>query len=178
MQRWAPRTLWDRTAVCRSAHFRFQRDEISQPKPRPAKGPRSYVRRVLPNFYGRGSPTRAFCYVTDAMVGFMLVILKGVPGESYPGILMVDLAGRVEGVIDRAVARNIIEYPDSYPADEPNRRCPDIRKARLQLGYTALVKLDEGQRRFLDWSQRTYVGESEPSAAPMQEVLATGRRGR
>jgi UDP-glucuronate decarboxylase len=134
--------------------------------------------RVLPNFasriksgkplniYGRGSQTRTFCYVTDAMVGFLLVILKGVPGESYnignpdPEISMLDLVGRVEGVIGRPIARNIIEYPDSYPADEPNRRCPDIRKARLQLGYAAQVKLDEGLRRFLDWSQQTYVGES------------------
>jgi UDP-glucuronate decarboxylase len=73
---------------------------------------------------------------------------------------MLDLAGRVEGVIGRPIVRNIIEYPDSYPADEPNRRCPDIRKARLQLGYVAQVKLDEGLRRFLDWSQQTYVGES------------------
>jgi UDP-glucuronate decarboxylase len=134
--------------------------------------------RVLPNFasriksgkplniYGKGSQTRTFCYVTDAMVGFMLVILKGVPGESYnignpdPEISMLDLAGRVESVIGRPIARNIIEYPDSYPADEPNRRCPDIRKARLQLGYAAQVKLDEGLRRFLGWSQQTYVGES------------------
>ncbi len=73
---------------------------------------------------------------------------------------MLDLARRIEGVIGRAVAHHILEYPDSYPADEPNRRCPDIRKARLQLGYAAEVKLDEGLRRFLDWSQRTYVGES------------------
>ncbi len=134
--------------------------------------------RVLPNFasriksgkplniYGKGSQTRTFCYVTDAMVGFMLVILKGVPGESYnignpdPEISMLDLAGRVESVIGRPIARNIIEYPNSYPADEPNRRCPDIRKARLQLGYAAQVKLDEGLRRFLGWSQQTYVGES------------------
>jgi UDP-glucuronate decarboxylase len=134
--------------------------------------------RVLPNFasriksgkplniYGKGSQTRTFCYVTDAMVGFMLVILKGVPGESYnignpdPEISMLDLADRVESVVGRPIARNIIEYPDSYPADEPNRRCPDIRKSRLQLGYAAQVKLDEGLRRFLGWAERTYVGES------------------
>ena len=62
--------------------------------------------------------------------------------------------------VGRPIVCNIIEYPDSYPADEPSRRCPDIRKARLQLGYAAQVKLDEGLRRFLDWSQQAYVGES------------------
>ncbi|MBT7487564.1 MAG: NAD-dependent epimerase/dehydratase family protein, partial [Rhodospirillales bacterium] len=51
--------------------------------------------RVLPNFasrikaglplnvYGSGDQTRTFCYITDAIVGFLLVVLKGVPGEAY-----------------------------------------------------------------------------------------------
>ena len=64
---------------------------------------------VNTTFIGNGSQTRTFCYVTDAMVGFMLVILKGVPGESYnignpdPEISMLDLAGRVESVIGRPI---------------------------------------------------------------------------
>ena len=33
------------------------------------------------------------------------------------------------------VAHRLIEHPDTYPADEPQRRCPDITKARLQVGY-------------------------------------------
>lgn len=133
--------------------------------------------RVMPNFasrirgnkplnvYGSGNQTRTFCYITDAMVGFLLVILKGVPGEAYnignpkPEISMVDLVKRLEKVLARSVAHNVIEYPDSYPADEPNRRCPDIRKARLQLEYHPGVELDEGLRRFMTWALATYTGE-------------------
>jgi len=63
-------------------------------------------------------------------------------------------------VLGRRLESNVIEYPDSYPADEPMRRCPDIRKARLQLGYDPVVDLDEGLRRFLTWSQATYTGRS------------------
>jgi len=49
--------------------------------------------RVLPNFasrlkagqplhlYGVGVQTRTFCYITDALTGFLQVIAKGVPGE-------------------------------------------------------------------------------------------------
>ncbi len=132
--------------------------------------------RVMPNFasrikggkplnvYGSGRQTRTFCYVTDAMVGFLLVILKGVPGEAYnigtpdPEISMLDLVRRIEKVLGKSVAHNIIEYPDSYPADEPNRRSPEIRKASLQLGYAPAVSLDEGLRRFLAWSDSTYTG--------------------
>ncbi|MCB2101672.1 MAG: NAD-dependent epimerase/dehydratase family protein [Rhodobacterales bacterium] len=133
--------------------------------------------RVLPNFasrikaglplnvYGTGNQTRTFCYITDAMVGFLRVILKGVPGEAYnignpkPEISMVDLVQRIEKVSSRKVTYNVVEYPDSYPADEPNRRCPDIRKARLQLDYEPGVDLDEGLRRFLTWADGVYTGE-------------------
>jgi UDP-glucuronate decarboxylase len=132
--------------------------------------------RVLPNFanrikagshlnvYGTGDQTRTFCYITDAMVGFFLVVLNGVPGEAYnignpePEISMLDLVGRIEGVLGKSLDRNIIEYPDSYPADEPLRRAPDITKARRQLGFAPSVTLDDGLGRFLEWADRTYVG--------------------
>ena len=133
--------------------------------------------RVLPNFasrikggqplnvYGSGNQTRTFCYITDAIVGFLLVVLHGVPGEAYnignptPEISMVDLVERIGKVTGKPVAHNVIEYPDSYPADEPNRRCPDIRKAKLQLKYEPEVSLDEGLRRFFTWADANYVGE-------------------
>ena len=132
--------------------------------------------RVLPNFasrikggqplnvYGSGNQTRTFCYITDAMVGFLLTILKGVPGEAYnignprPEVSMVDLVRHIERALGRKVAYNLIEYPDSYPADEPNRRAPDIRKASLQLGFGPAVSLDDGLKRFLGWASETYTG--------------------
>ena len=52
----------------------------------------------------------------------------------------------------------LVEYPDSYPSDEPQRRCPDIRKAVLQLSYTPSVSLEEGLKRFLDWAVKNYSG--------------------
>jgi len=133
--------------------------------------------RVLPNFanrikaglplniYGAGTQTRTFCYVTDAMVGFLLVILKGVPGEAYnignpsPEISMIDLVKTIQTVANTKVEYNLIEYPDSYPGDEPMRRSPDIRKARLQLKFEPRVSLDDGLKRFLDWADRTYTGQ-------------------
>ena len=56
-------------------------------------------------------------------------------------------------------AGNIVEYPDSYPADEPNRRAPDIRKAKLQLEFEPTIDLDEGLKRFFDWADTLYTGE-------------------
>ncbi len=130
--------------------------------------------RVMPNFaaqvadgkpltvYGDGHQTRTFCYIADAMIGFMRVILKGVPGEVYnignpkPEVTMMTLAETFVDRADRDIGINVIEYPDSYPADEPMRRCPDIRKAALQLDYTPAVGLDEGVGRFLTWALPHY----------------------
>lgn len=132
--------------------------------------------RVLPNFaskikagqpvsvYGSGNQTRTFCYITDAITGFMKVALKGVAGEAYnignpdPEISMMDLVRQIEEVTGKKVGQKIIDYPDSYPADEPNRRCPDIRKARLQLDYTPAVSLNDGLGRFFGWADKTYTG--------------------
>ncbi|MBN8532019.1 MAG: NAD-dependent epimerase/dehydratase family protein, partial [Alphaproteobacteria bacterium] len=139
-------------------------------------GMRELDYRVLPNFgskikagkpiqiYGDGRQTRTYCYVTDALVGFMRVIARGVSGEAYnignptPEISVNDLVPKIEKALGKKIAHNIVDYPDSYPADEPNRRCPDIKKARVQLGYEPAVTLDEGLKRFFTWTEKTYEG--------------------
>lgn len=133
--------------------------------------------RVLPNFasrikaglplhiYGNGNQTRTFCYISDAIVGFIRALVKGVPGEAYnignpePEVSMLQLAQIIEKVLGRKIAYDLATYPDSYPADEPQRRCPDIRKARLQLGYEPKVTIEEGLRRFLTWTDGVYTGK-------------------
>ena len=134
--------------------------------------------RVMPNFanrikggrplnvYGSGNQTRTFCYITDAMNGFLRVIAAGVPGEAYnignpkPEITMVDLVKGMEKASGGDLEYNVIEYPDSYPADEPLRRCPDITKARRQIGYEPSVELEDGLKRFLGWADTVYTGEA------------------
>ena len=133
--------------------------------------------RVLPNFanriigerplriYGSGNQTRTYCYITDAIVGFIKVLLDGVPGEAYnignskPEISVLDLVKQIENVLGRKLEVIRTEYPDSYPPDEPIRRCPDITKARLQLKYEPKVDLHEGLRRFFSWAETVYTGE-------------------
>ncbi|GAB7021530.1 NAD-dependent epimerase/dehydratase family protein [Salidesulfovibrio brasiliensis] len=132
--------------------------------------------RVLSNFgsrikggrplkvYGDGRQTRTFCYVTDAMIGFMRLMILGVPGETYnignpePEVSMLELVQHVEAVVDRDMETHLIEYPDSYPGGEPTRRCPDIRKARIHLGYEPQVPLRAGLKRFFDWAMDIYTG--------------------
>ena len=89
----------------------------------------------------------------------LLVEHPHVAVEVMGEISMVDLVKKIEGLSSKSVEYNIVEYPDSYPADEPNRRAPDIRKARLQLDFKPQVDLDQGLKRFLDWANTVYTGE-------------------
>lgn len=130
--------------------------------------------RVLPDFArdifaGRdivmlsdGSPTRTFCYITDAITGYFKILVRGRNGEAYnigtenPEISMAELARRVT-----AISAELFGYsgkvvmgksPDrEYLTDNPNRRCPIIAKARAELGYDPIIGPDEGLRRTLIW---------------------------
>jgi dTDP-glucose 4,6-dehydratase/UDP-glucuronate decarboxylase len=139
-------------------------------------------KRVLPDFArdvltGRdivmkstGSPRRTFCYVADAVIGYYKVLVKGEHGEAYnigvekPEISMAELADKVveQGKELWGYSGKVVKKIDhDYLADNPERRCPVITKARTQLGYNPRTLVDEGLRRSLIW----YAGNREAEEA-------------
>lgn len=131
-------------------------------------------KRVLPDFArdvlnGRdivmlsdGSPTRTFCYIADAIVGYYKILFRGRPGEAYNIGLdthetsMAELADHVValgkelyGYEGRVVRQESAEA--AYLVDNPNRRCPVITKAREELGYDPKVGVEDGLRRAMVW---------------------------
>src|SRR3989338_2259991 len=136
--------------------------------------------RVLPQFitcalrgdqlpiHGNGMQTRTYCYITDAMLGFFKVLLSKHTGEVFnignekPEINLIDLSNLVISLMGDHVSSKKIPYPSVYPADEPNRRCPDLSKARKQLTYRPGIDLKTGVARLLIWFKKTY-GESNSS---------------
>jgi len=140
--------------------------------------------RALPDFasnvlsgsdivmYSDGAPTRTFCYVADAVVGYMKILLGGENGESYnigtddDEISMLGLAQMVvatAGELFGYQGEVIFEKSDDseYLTDNPNRRRPVIDKARSELGYDPGIGLQDGVRRSLIW----YSGNREAEAA-------------
>jgi len=139
-------------------------------------------RRALPDFarnifnnedlvlLSNGSPTRTFCYVADAIVGYFKVLIRGENGESYnigldkPEISILELAKRTI-----KVSRELFDYQGKlvtkisddkeYLTDNPNRRCPIIDKARNDLDYNPSIGLDEGLKRSLLWYSDNYTSE-------------------
>jgi UDP-glucuronate decarboxylase len=138
--------------------------------------------RVLPDFArdalaGRdivmlsdGSPTRTFCYITDALSGYLRVLVNGRRGEPYnigietPEISMRELAERVQKVAGElwGYEGRVIHQPSkeqAYLTDNPNRRCPIIEKARKEIGYAPEVDAETGIRRMLNWYYFNREGE-------------------
>lgn len=127
-------------------------------------------RRVLPDFFrdvlaGRdivllsdGRATRTFCYISDAITGYLLALLSPHDGEAFnigadaPEISMEDLAGLVVKVTGRnaRVLKKISDDPH-YLKDNPQRRCPNLAKARELLGYEPRMGLEEGLTRMHEY---------------------------
>jgi UDP-glucuronate decarboxylase len=130
--------------------------------------------RVLPNFawsikagkpltiYGQGTQTRTFCYITDAITGFIKVLVNEKIGDVYnvgnptPEVSINQLAEEIARIINKPSNVKHMPYPESYPADEPMRRCPDISKITAAFDYQPKVDLSEGLRRFLNWAEQEY----------------------
>jgi UDP-glucuronate decarboxylase len=127
-------------------------------------------RRVLPDFFrdalaGRdiallsdGRATRTFCYISDAITGYLLVLLSPHDGEAFnigtdaPEISMEDLAREVIRTVGRdlRVTKQVSDDPN-YLQDNPQRRCPDLAKSRRMLGYEPRVGLEDGLARMRDY---------------------------
>ncbi|MEM7406261.1 MAG: NAD-dependent epimerase/dehydratase family protein [Pseudomonadota bacterium] len=158
-------------------HARYFETQVSIVRPFNVYGPgmRDNDYRVLPNFakailtnspltlYASGQQTRTYCYSVDAMTGFMLALLRGRAGEAYnigasgPEVSVIQLADLLESVHGSTLQRTYIDYPDTYPADEPQRRCPELEKARRELGYRPQVALEDGLARYLTWAADAYT---------------------
>ena len=122
--------------------------------------------------FSDGSPTRTFCYATDAIAGYYKVLVRGRDGEAYnvgidrPEIAIADVAELVRSTAadlfgyQGRVVRGAAQEAD-YLVDNPNRRCPVIDKARTELDFNPTVLIDEGIRRSLIW----YSGNQTAEAA-------------
>ena len=130
--------------------------------------------RVLPNFavslvkgtkvsvYGHGEQTRTFCYITDAITGFLKVLIDAQNPTVYnvgnpdPEISMKDLAKLSCRIFNSLENFELVPYPASYPEDEPNRRCPNINKISKELDFSPEIQLEEGLSRFFYWAKLHY----------------------
>lgn len=124
--------------------------------------------RVVPNFitqalegkpltvYGDGLQTRSICYVSDMVSGLERALLTpGTKGKIFnlgnpDERTVLDLAHVIMGLCG-------VQLPLCYlplPADDPTRRCPDITRAKQQLGWEPIVSVEEGLAQSIAWFRR------------------------
>ena len=138
----------------------------------PGMMPKDY--RVMPNFanslissepiqvYGTGLQTRTFCYISDAIVAFLLILIEGQAPDVYnvgnpePEISILELANFMKNFTSVPAEVKVISYPEQYPTDDPSRRCPDIGKLQKEFGFYPKISLEEGSARFFKWAQINY----------------------
>lgn len=112
--------------------------------------------------FSDGKPSRTFCYVADATIGYLKILTRGKIAQAYnigvetPEITMKELA-----TLMTKLGKGYFNYQGSvvtkksldeeYLTDNPNRRCPVIKKAKRELGYDPEIGLEEGLSRSLFW---------------------------
>lgn len=121
--------------------------------------------RVVPNFiqqalrgepltvYGDGSQTRSFCFVDDLIEGIYRLLISaehlpvniGNPSE----ISILELSETINRVVGNHAG--IIKQPDLRLGDDPQRRRPDITRAREVLDWEPKISLEGGLQRIIPY---------------------------
>jgi len=124
--------------------------------PRDGRAIPHFIERALEDKYlpvfGDGTQTRAFLYVEDLIDGILLQTLT----DDISGLPINIGADRETTILN--LTEKIIEISNSkseikffpIPEDDPQRRLPDITRARELLNWEPVIGLDEGLRRTID----------------------------
>jgi dTDP-glucose 4,6-dehydratase len=101
--------------------------------------------------HGNGAQTRSICYVDDLVRGIVALLDSGETGPINCGTehetSMRELA---ETIIRLTGSRSEVTYV-ARTADDPERRRPDLTRARTLLGYEPTVGPEDGLRRTIDY---------------------------
>jgi dTDP-glucose 4,6-dehydratase len=124
---------------------------------------RAHDGRVIPNFidqalrgrpltiYGKGRQTRSFCYVDDLVGGLVKLEASRHAGPYNLGNpVEYDMHDLARLVLKITGSRSKIAYR-RLPVDDPKRRCPDIRRARRDLGWEPRMGLEKGLRATIEY---------------------------
>lgn len=135
--------------------------------------PADVAKSILANddirMFSDGIATRTFCYIADAIVGYIKVLMHCEYdcfniGNDSPEIsiesfirqsIMIgrDLFG-YQGCLVKSTSDDL-----NYITDNPQRRCPDLSKARSILGYHPEISLAEGMTRYLTHLQQVRLSQ-------------------
>lgn len=125
--------------------------------------------RVVPNFiaqalkgedltvYGDGSQTRSFCYVSDLVEGIYRLLQSD---QTYPvnignpqEMTILQFAEKIVELTHSGSKVAFIKPADERTQDDPQKRRPDISKAKRLLNWTPQVSLEDGLKKTITYFQ-------------------------
>ncbi len=120
--------------------------------------------RVIPNFivqalahqpltlYGDGAQTRSFCYIDDLIEGLYRLLLSDIHlpvNLGNPSEMTIRQLAEMINTLTQNPA-GLVALPDQRPQDDPQRRQPDIQRAREWLGWEPAIDLATGLQRTIE----------------------------
>ncbi len=134
--------------------------------------PADFARAVVEGrdivIFSDGTPTRTFCYVADAVAGYLAALSYGAFGVFNIGADKPELSVREVAEVYLSAGRKLYGYkgriqfrpPEdaAYLTDNPRRRCPDLGRARAELGYRPEIELPVGVWRYLQHVREERAG--------------------
>jgi UDP-glucuronate decarboxylase len=95
--------------------------------------------------FGSGEQSRSFCYVSDLIEGlFRSGTVASFEGPINLGNPQEFTIRELAAVVGEVARKSIQLVMHPLPSDDPRRRCPDITRARRQLGFEPSVALRAG----------------------------------
>jgi len=125
--------------------------------------------------YGSGEQTRSFCFVTDLVAGLISLMNvdpnPGVPVNiGNPGEFTInELAEMIQTMV--RTGSKIVYRP--LPKDDPQRRRPDIARAKELLGWEPKVPLSQGLQQTADYFASA-LAEPDLRSKPARAKPRTG----
>lgn len=137
-------------------------------------GMRANDERIIPKFFSQiysnkdltvfsnGKQTRSYCHIFDAIVMINKIIFSGKKfvynvGNPNEEITATELAKKILTISNiKNLKIDKIDYPNTYPSDEPKRRCPSIKKFRSEFAFKPKITLDLGLKYFNNYAKKNF----------------------
>lgn len=103
--------------------------------------------------YGEGLQTRSFCYINDMVDGIISAMMtENTKGEVYNlGNPNEKSMQEIATLIKQLTSSNSPFTNEPLPQDDPERRKPDITKAKTNLKWEPKVSLEEGLKKTIEY---------------------------
>lgn len=107
--------------------------------------------------HGDGTPLRSYLYAADLAIWLWTILIKGAARRPYNvgserSVSIADLARTVAAVVAPAAEVRVARAPE--PGTVPERYIPCTQRARLELGLSETIDLEEAIRRTAVWARQ------------------------